>query len=285
MPTAIAPLAALAAPDIPTYPGTPVRKGSGDSANVQHVQDALTGLGLGGGLTAGVFDGRMDSAVRLFQSRHGDLAGAPLKVDGIVGRFTWTALFGLADDGQATAPTTLAPLPAQMLAVAGTQIGVRELPGQPNRGPQVDAYLRAAGIGDPGGNPPGGYPWCQAFLYWCAAQACQALGRGSVPVPRTAGVLEHWRRAAGVPGVRRITQAQALDDPALVRPGMFFALDFGGGHGHTGLVERIYPDGRLTTIEGNANLAGSPDGGGVYRLERRKLTEKELKGFVDYSGA
>jgi hypothetical protein len=273
---------------IPVYPGVAVRKGDSHVSTVQRIQSALAALGIGDGLTDGVFDTAMESAVRLFQSRQVDTAGIPLKVDGIVGRFTWIALFGVSDTARAPGFPVLARLPAQMLAVATTQIGVRETPGQPNRGPQVDQYLRTTGIANPGANPPGGYPWCQAFLYWCAVQACSALGRADVPVPKTAGVLNHWQLAASVPGVRRITKAQALADPTLVTPGMFFTLDFGSGQGHTGLVERLYPDGRLVTIEGNSNATGSRDGIGVYRLERRKLTSNsadKLKGFVDFSAA
>ena len=273
---------------IPAYPGVATRKGDRDTPAVQRIQSALVALGIGDGLTDGVFDAAMQSAVCLFQSRNVDTAGVPLKVDGIVGRFTWIALFGLPDTDRPPPAPPMALLPAQMLAVATTQIGVRELQGKPNRGPQVDQYLRAAGISNPGGNPPGGFAWCQTFLYWCAVQACEVLGRADVPVPKTAGVLEHWRLAAQVPGVRRITKAQALTDPSLVRPGMFFTLDYGSGLGHTGLVERILPDGRLITIEGNADAAGGREGVGVYRLDRRKLTSNpkdKLKGFVDFGAA
>lgn len=272
---------------IPAYPGVATRQGDRDTPAVQRIQSALVALGIGDGLTDGVFDAAMQSAVRLFQSRNVDTAGVPLKVDGVVGRFTWIALFGLpeADVPDADAVPVLARLPAQMLAVATTQIGVREWPGQANRGAQVDQYLQTAGIANPGSNPPGGYPWCQAFLYWCAVQACHALGRPDVPVPRTAGVLRHWQLAAQVSGVRRIPKAQALADPTLVTPGMFFTLDHGAGKGHTGLVERVYPDGRLVTIEGNANAEGGREGVGVYRLDRRKLTEDKLKGFVDFGAA
>lgn len=269
---------------IPAYPGAPIRKGSDDVASVQRIQAALAALGLAEGFTPGVFDVRMDAAVHLFQSRQVDTASVPLKVDGIVGRFTWIALFGLVEQGPNTGTTELAVLSAQWLTVAITQIGVMELPGKPNRGPQVDQYLHATGITNPGAIP-GGYPWCQAFLYWGMVQACTALGRSNVPIPRTAGVLEHWRLCARVPKVVRISKAQALENPSLVTPGMVFALDFGSGHGHTGLVERIHPDGRLVTIEGNSNGTGGREGVGVFRLERRKLTEDNLRGFVDYGAA
>jgi hypothetical protein len=55
---------------------------------------------------------------------------------------------------------------------------------------------------------------------------------------RTASVLAH-RQKAGQAGIRRIVSADATADPARVRPGMIFIMDFGGGAGHTGLVEGI----------------------------------------------
>jgi hypothetical protein len=75
--------------------------------------------------------------------------------------------------------------------------------------------------------------------------------------------------------------AQAVANPDLVRAGMIFIMDHGGGLGHTGLVERVQ-GGLITTIEGNTNTAMSREGGGVYRLTR-KLAEIN-KGFIDYSG-
>jgi len=40
----------------------------------------------------------------------------------------------------------------------------------------------------------------------------------------------------------------------------------------------------MLTIEGNTNTDGSRTGVGVFRLERRKLSDAKLKGFVDYTG-
>ena len=98
-------------------------------------------------------------------------------------------------------------------------------------------------------------------------------------------MLSHWQRSNTISGATRITASQAFADPALVKSGLIFILDFGAGLGHTGLVERVLPGGRLATIEGNTNNDGSRSGVGVFRLERRKLNDPSLKGFVDYSGA
>ncbi|MFI5324859.1 MAG: hypothetical protein ACHQ7H_01375 [Candidatus Rokuibacteriota bacterium] len=99
------------------------------------------------------------------------------------------------------------------------------------------------------------------------------MGKGN-PVIRTAGVLEHWRRAQQQ-GVPRLAAADAVDDPSRIRPGMIFVLDSGGGAGHTG--------GRLITVEGNTNDDGSREGIGVFQRHGRKIAAIN-RGFIDYSG-
>ena len=144
------------------YPGSPIRAGNSVAILIDQIQIALESSGIGG-LTRGQFDSAMVSAVKLFQNRQVDQAGVPLKVDGIVGRFTWTALFG---SPSTQASGLIAALPAQVLSVAITQIGVMENKGQPNRGPQVDAFLKVAGIGNP-----------QRFFDHLAALGVQAHAR------------------------------------------------------------------------------------------------------------
>ena len=260
------------------YAGTPIRAGSIDGVTINKIQKSLERAGIGG-LTRDRFDAAMTSAVKLYQSRTVDQSGAPLQIDGIVGRFTWTALFGAQP---VVAGSTLSLLPAQLLSVASSQIGVMETAGQANRGPQVDVYLRTAGIAKPAGNRPEGYPWCQAFIYWCFEQAAEAIDRDN-PSPKTAGVLEHWHST--IPGVARISRIAALAKPSMVSQGQLMVFDFGSGLGHIAIVESIYSDGRVVTVEGNTNPEANREGLGVYRLERRKLTDSGLKGFMDYSAA
>jgi len=266
------------------YPGKSIALGSSLRDEIKAVQVALAAIGLGVSSKPGFFDAATQSAVKLFQSRNVDSSGQALKVDGIVGRFTWVALFGTP---QQVVPvdSLITALPAQVLAAAISQIGVMEDTGKPNRGLQVDAYLAAAGIAKPGSSPPGGYPWCQAFVYWCFVQAAKSIKRPDQPAPKTAGVLDHWNKSATNKKIKRITKVTATADLSLVKPGMIFVNDYGTGLGHTGFIERVYPDGRLVTIEGNTNLQANREGLGVYRLERRKLNDKELKGFLDYSQA
>jgi hypothetical protein len=261
------------------FPGRVIRRGERDQAVVRTIQAALDAAGYGP-FRGGVFDDLMQAAVRRFQAQHVDASGHALVIDGEVGRFTWGALLAQPIPTPSSAPSALM---LQSLAVAGSQVGQMEVPPLSNRGPQVDEYLRSVGI-DPERSSTDGRNWCMAFVYWSFKTAARSLG-SETPLPKSAGCLDHWNRAARVQGARRIARAEAYADASLVKPGLVFILDLGEGHGHTGIVERAMAGGRLVTIEGNTNNDGSRTGVGVFRLDRRKLSDKVLKGFVDYSGA
>jgi hypothetical protein len=262
-----------------TFPGRVMRRGERDAGIVRTLQSALAQAGYGP-FNDGVFDAAMAAAVRRFQAQHVDVSGRALLIDGEVGSFTWAALFPQPIPTPSSAPSTLM---LQTLAIAGSQVGQMEVPLLSNRGPQVDEYLRAVGI-DPEHSSTDGRNWCMAFVYWSFQTASRTLG-GTCPLPKSAGCLDHWNRAARVPGARRIPRAAAYADASLVKPGLVFILDLGAGHGHTGIVERPMEGGRLVTIEGNTNNDGSRTGVGVFRLQRRKLSDRSLKGFIDYSAA
>lgn len=218
------------------------------------------------------FGPKMKRVVRLFQARHVDAEGRPLKQDGEVGSVTWSVLFG--DDSVTTTIIADDPLLAKVVSVAAGEEAkaVREMPKNSNRGPQVDGYLRRAGV-------PPGYAWCCAFVYWCFDEAAQANACAN-PMVKTGGCLHHWNRAVAQ-GAKRIPARDALADPALIKPGMVFVMDHGGGLGHTGLVEAV-AGGLITTLEGNTDASRTREGGGVYRL-KRKIVEIN-KGFIDYAG-
>lgn len=258
----------------PPYPGRVVERGEGDPALVRLIQHRLNQVGCGPVDEDGDFDLETWRSVKLFQSRFTDLQGQPLVVDGKVGPLTWGTLFGpLSVEVSSPEP---GPLLAEVLAVAASQVGVMEEPPGSNRGPQVDAYLRSAGL-DPAA---GSFAWCAAFVYWCFDQACQRLGRPN-PAVKTAGVLNHWR-GAGRKGVPLLRHDEAMADPSRIRPGSLFVYSTGGGFGHIGLVEEVRP-GRLVTIEGNTNDGGSREGIGVFRRDQRKIAHVNL-GFIDYAG-
>jgi hypothetical protein len=214
----------------------------------------------------------MEQTIKLFQARNVDADGRPLRQDGEVGSLTWSALFG--DDTVPMSDASSNQFLARVLQIAAAEEAkhVREVPKNSNRGPQVEAYLHRAGA-------PPGLAWCCAFVYWCFDEAAQALGLAN-PMVKTAGCLDHWHRAPEQ-GAKRILASHAVENPDVVKPGMIFIMDHGGGLGHTGLVEKV-AGGLLTTIEGNTDASRTREGGGVYRLTR-KIVEINT-GFIDYAG-
>ena len=256
------------------FPNELLKIGTRNADAVRKIQTRLNDLGCGPLPVDGVFDSALSRAVKLFQARFPDPGGMPLKVDGQVGSVTWSALFGLASVPSAVrAPSRLTEA---VLAFAETQIGVMEDPPGSNRGPEVDRYLRAAGL-DP---EKGDFPWCVAFTHFCYLTAASQVG---IPNPhiRTAGVLDHWNKAGKAANVVRVTTDEAVANPARVTPGSPFIMDFGKGVGHSGIVVEV-TGGKLVTIEGNTNDTGSRNGIGVFRRTARKINDIN-KGFIDYS--
>ena len=250
------------------YPNRLIKKGEKDKAIVKAIQNQLNLRNCGPVGTDGDFGDITEGAVKLFQSRHSDSKGIPLKADGQIGQITWSVLFGietiLSDN---VIPSSLLE---EVLKVAASQLHVRET--TPNRGPEVDEYLKSVGL-----NPVGhDYSWCAAFVYWCFKQASATLNITN-PVYKTAGCIEHWNNAK----CPKLPIAAALKDTSKIKPGFVFIIDHGGGHGHTGIVESV-EGGYLTTIEGNTNPGLSSNGYGVFRLDRRKIKDI-TKGFLDYS--
>ena len=131
------------------------------------------------------------------------------------------------------------------LDVALTQLGVRET--APNRGPQVDEYLRSVGLEPTAGS----YPWCVAFVRWC----CSRVG---VWLPRTAGVKRLWEMGEDL----RVDVPMTGDIAIHLRP---------DGLGHCGFVMdwTTTDDGTMIqTIDGNTNAEGSREGDRVAIKDR-----------------
>lgn len=267
-------LALLEPPAPPPYPGRPLQRESQGPA-VKTLQLRLLALAITSlGSPDGDFGERTEWGVKLFQARSLDEAGAPLEVDGVVGPVTWQALFGRAAAvPPAPAPPAAGSLVAELLRVAGGQVGVQEMPAGSNRGPEVDAYM------DRVDSSLRGQPWCVAFLYWCMDEAARTLGRAN-PMPRTASVWRHWEKAQDLPGAVVLPAAQARRDPAAILPGMIFHIDTGGRTGHAGFVAEVLGQ-TLVTIEGNTNDTGSREGIGVFTRTARRVAQIDM-GFVGY---
>ncbi len=247
------------------YPGRLIKKGEKDKAVIKAVQNQLNSKGYGPlDVSVGVFGPKTVSAVKLFQTQHTDQNGTPLNPDGVIGAITWAILFGENSVPQVT--ETKKKLSEAALESALAQIGVREVGGN-NQGREVEMYLKSVGLGK-------GYAWCMAFVYWNFEQAAKKLGQPN-PLVKTAGVLRGWNEAT----CTRILAKDSKNNPALVKPGHIFIMDYGGGYGHTGIVKEVN-GGFITTIEGNTNTQLSREGGGVYQ-QIRKIKDIN-KGFLQY---
>lgn len=136
--------------------------------------------------------------------------------------------------------------------IAITQIGNQEIPKNSNWGVHVQKYLKSVGITFPAS-------WCMAFVYWCCKEA-----NPSTILFKTGGVLKQWQK---VDAKYKHTIPQAGD---------IFIMDFGGGLGHTGIIESVEND-NIHTIEGNSNDEGSREG---YEVCRRVRKVGTCKGFI-----
>jgi uncharacterized protein (TIGR02594 family) len=120
----------------------------------------------------------------------------------------------------------------RMVAIASKEIGVREQ--SPNASPRIAQYAKAVRGGAPG------QPWCANFVSWVARRAGHPIG-------------DHHEGFAGVSAVwmwgARHGDAELATSGYRPRPGDLIVFKPYGSH--IGLVERVLPDGRIRTIEGN----------------------------------
>jgi hypothetical protein len=247
------------------YPGRIIKRGETDTKIVKAIQKRLEELGIDQFGDSGIFGPKTEQAVRLFQARFSDSQGNALGIDGQVGSISWEVLFG-----QEKVPVVVDARSKGLEAVleaARNEIGVMEVPPGSNWGPKVKAYLNSVGINFPAA-------WCAAFVYFCFEEVAKATGKPN-PCFKTGGVMLHWNKTAG----KKILMADAVNNPGLIKPGHLFIMSFGGGLGHTGLVESVN-GGFITVIEGNTNNGGSREGVGVFRRNRK--INSINRGFIEY---
>ena len=156
----------------------------------------------------------------------------------------------------------------KIIDIAISQLGITEDPAHTNKG-EAKKYQDAVGLPH-----NAGYPWCQSFVFWCGQTA---YGNAN-PIPKTGGVLDAYNKAV----MHEYPHIDAIHaTPTNVLPGAQGIMDFGGGLGHTFLVEAVAADGSITTIEGNSNPEGGRDGYEVCRRTRH-LHDKLMKAFINY---
>lgn len=150
---------------------------------------------------------------------------------------------GLTPTTAAGFDTTGSGTGARMVALAEKEVGVTENNGS-NDSPRIREYRTATTGAE---NSPG--PWCAYFVSYIAKEAgapVGANGNGTGYVP----TLEAWGKQQG----RFSTFGQSQPKPGDIA---IFNWNGGGTPDHTGIVEKVDPDGTIHTIEGNSSDAVS----------------------------
>ena len=144
-------------------------------------------------------------------------------------------------------------LASRIVSVATAEIGVEEVNGT-NTGIRVNEYKSATNL-----PPKEAWPWCAAFVCWVVKQAM-----GDRPYtfsrPTTAGAwdLERW-------SLEQNASTNTKKSPGSdIKAGDIVIFRFS----HVGFAVADAEDGFVTTVEGNTDIAGSREGGGVFRKRR-----------------
>jgi hypothetical protein len=153
-------------------------------------------------------------------------------------------------------------LVSEMIRIATAEVGVREVDNT-NCGVRVDEYKAATWL-----NPKKGWPWCAAFVCWVIREALASSGTKQTKTfkrPRTAGAWDFENWSIDQDSTTWLRRSPAGD----ILPGDIVMFTFS----HIGIAVSAPDDkGNLTTVEGNTDIAGSREGGGVY-LKTRNLSK------------
>jgi hypothetical protein len=155
-------------------------------------------------------------------------------------------------------------LAVKLISIAQKEIGVEEIDGT-NCGARVNEYKAATNL-----PPKEPWPWCAAFVCWCVREAMKGgLDKKGKPYtfqrPTTAGAwdFENWSR-------KQDNSTQTRKPPnGDILPGDIVIFTFS----HIGIaLSKPNEDGGILTVEGNTDVQGSREGGGVF-LKKRKLSQ------------
>ena len=138
-----------------------------------------------------------------------------------------------------------------ILTVARSQLGIKEMPAGSNNVKYNTAYYGRAVRGD-------SFPWCCAFVWWVFQQVCPSLFYGG-------------GKTAYCPALEIYAKNHGQWVTSGYRPGDCVLFDFhGGGKGlacHIGIIECISNTG-IICIEGNTSVSSNDNGGCVMRRTR-----------------
>lgn len=160
------------------------------------------------------------------------------------------------------------PFQEKLCAIALDEVGVHESPKNSNLGPRVNQFKAATNL-----PPEEPWAWCAAFVCFVVRDAIAACGikltKGFVR-PTTAGAWDfiNWSKAQDN-RTTTLMSPKAKD----IQAGDIIVFNFS----HIGLaISSCLPggSGNFSTVEGNTDLSGSREGGGVYCKNRYILSVK-----------
>lgn len=150
----------------------------------------------------------------------------------------------------------------EICRIAKGEIGVEEIDGT-NCGPRVNQYKAATTL-----DPKQSWPWCAAFVCWVVKEAMKsAIVRETATFkrPKTAGAwaFENWSLAQD--NSTNTKKPHGGD----IQAGDIVVFTFS----HIGIaISSPNADGEVETVEGNTDMMGSREGGGVFK-KFRKLSQ------------
>lgn len=138
----------------------------------------------------------------------------------------------------------------KLVEILLTKVGVREIPANSNRGPDVEEFQRATWLAGTG------WPWCAAFVCW-GMRELEKLQDFPFQRPRTAAAwgFEEWAIQQGL---------ELFKPPVTIKKGDIVMFTFS----HIGVAIADEQNGFVDTVEGNTDSSGSREGGGVYKKTR-----------------
>ncbi len=220
------------------------------------------------------FGKKLFDAVIYFQQTHFLGDGSRPGIDGIIGnQVRWMLKNPTAKSPAlnriARIPKGLTEIRHEILRVALSQVGTKEIPNGSNRGKKpnggVDKYLPAWG------KTKKGPPWCCFFVSWVTKQAF-----GKYPLGQNAGLCAWAYDKARKLGMLRLNNGKNIPVPGdafvmLYKKGGKFT-----GKGHIGFVFWVSKDGQtIITLEGNCL--------NQVLVGQRELSDKSIVGFIDFA--
>lgn len=152
------------------------------------------------------------------------------------------------------------PLQAAIVTKAIDEIGVRESPKNSNRGKRVDEYKAATTL-----DSKQAWPWCAAFVCFIVREAMTKCGIKETKTfkrPTTAGAWDFIRWSKEQDNTTSTLISPKAKD---IQPGDIIVFKFS----HIGISSSAANTmGEFFTVEGNTDLNGSREGGGVYSKKR-----------------